>query len=95
MKAFGLLQVCYYVEEIARLGISVRAEHTHEALCRFVCEAAQLFKAYRGVNVITQNGFAGLELSGEETFDAFAQKLVPKSRIAFDAGLSGFLEIAR
>jgi hypothetical protein len=95
MEASGLLQTCYYLEEITRLGISFRAKHAHEALCGFGGKTAQLFKAYRGVNVITQNGFAGLELSGEKTFNAFAQKLVPKSWIASDAGLNGLFEIPR
>jgi hypothetical protein len=34
VEASGLLQVSYDLEEITRLGISLRAEHAHEALCR-------------------------------------------------------------
>src|SRR5919198_1518434 len=94
-EAPGLLQECDNLEEIPRLGISFRAKHTHQALCRFVCKTAQLFKADGAIDVITQNGFASLQLSGEKAFNALAQKLVPESRIGFDAGLYGFFEIAR
>jgi hypothetical protein len=94
-EASGLLQVGDHLEEISRLGIPFWAKHAHETLRGFVGEVAQRFKAYGRVDVIAQNGLAGLELSGEETFNALAQKLVPESRIAFDAGLYGSLKIAR
>src|SRR6059036_1535117 len=93
-EASGLLQLHNNLEEISRLGISFRAKHTHQALCRFVCEAAQLLKPYSGIDVIAQNALARLNLSGEKAFNTLAQKLVPKSRIAFDPGLYGTFEIA-
>jgi len=83
------------LQEITGLGISFGTEHAHEALWRFVSKAAQLFKTDRGIDVIAQNSLTGLELSGEKTFDAFAQKLVTKSGIALDTGLDRLLKIAR
>jgi hypothetical protein len=59
-----------------------------------VGELAQRFKANGRIDVIAQNGLAGFELSGEETFNPLAQKLVLESRIAFDAGLDGSLKTA-
>jgi lysophospholipase L1-like esterase len=59
-----------------------------------VGEVAQRFKANGRIDVIAQNGLAGFELSGEETFNPLAQKLVPESRIALASKISRCRAIA-
>src|SRR6266550_3551970 len=52
---------CKYltIQKIPSLRIAFRAEHAHEALGRFLRDARQFFESDRGVDVVTQNCFAG------------------------------------
>ena len=40
----------------------------HQAFCRFLCEVAQFFKSNRGVDVVTQNCFANIQISRKAVF---------------------------
>jgi hypothetical protein len=57
-------------------------------------DLGQFGEANCGVDVIAQHGFSCLYISGEEAFDAFAQKFLAESRITLDAGSNRFFEIA-
>jgi hypothetical protein len=43
---------------------------------------AQLLKANGAVDVIAENGLAGVDIAGKEALDAFPQKLRPKIRVS-------------
>jgi hypothetical protein len=51
-------------------------------------------EANGGVNVIAQHGLAGFDVSQDEAFDAFAQKLLAERGVALCAGLDGLFEVA-
>ncbi len=57
-------------------------------------EAAKGVKTHRRIDVIAKNCLAGLQFSREEALDTLSQKLVPESRVAFDACLYRSFEIA-
>ena len=66
MQPFNALQVANHFEEIARLRISLGAEHPHQALGRPPRAAAQFRKTDCRVDVITQNRLACIEVAGQE-----------------------------
>ena len=78
MQPFNALQVANHFEEIARLRISLGAQHAHQALGRPPRAAAQFRKTDCRVDVITQNRLACIEVAGQEALDTFPQ--VARSR---------------
>ncbi len=72
-SAFHLLKVSDDLEEIPRLRVSFRREHAHEDFGRTFQIAAELDEADCAVDVIAQDGLAGLNIAGEQASDRFAQ----------------------
>ena len=54
----------------------------------------QLWKTYRGVDVITQQFFAERHLARKKAFDGFAKQTLAKSGIAFRTRLNRFPKIS-
>lgn len=81
-------------KQVIGLRVAFWAEHPHEAFSRGVRGLAQTFKADGRVDVVAQNGFAGIHIAGQQALDALAQQRLAECLIALGAGLHGFLEAA-
>ena len=68
-----LLQVLHHREQVTRLGVPFRPEHTHEALARFVEDLGELFEPDRRIDIVAQHCFAGINVAGEQTLDPFGR----------------------
>src|ERR1043166_4786330 len=82
-------------EQIARAWISVRTEHPHEALGRRAGRTCELREANRSVDIVAQDGLAGLQISGQEQLDSLLEQRLAESRIAGGSLLYGFFEFPR
>ena len=71
MNALLLLQVLDHREQVARLGIPFRPEHTHETLARLLENLGKFLKPNRRVDVVTQHRLAGIDVTGEQALDPF------------------------
>ena len=69
MDPLLFLQVLNHRKQVARLGIPFRPEHTHETLARFLENPGEFLKPDRRVDVVTQHRLAGVDITGEQTFD--------------------------
>ena len=78
-----------------RLWIPGRAEHSHEALCGSFRDATEFHEPDRRVDVVAQNRFPRIEISGQESLHAFSEEFLPVLAILPDAGLHRLLELAR
>ena len=76
LQTFGALQVADDFEEVARLWVALRAEHTHQALRRPTRQATQLLESDGGIDVVAQYRLARVEVSDQQTLDPFTQKLL-------------------
>jgi hypothetical protein len=72
--AFLLLQITDHRKQITRLGVSFGPEHAHEALARLVENPGQLIEPDRRVDIVAQHRLAGIDITGEQAFDAFLQQ---------------------
>ena len=71
--AFSALQVSDDIEQVARLGISLWPEHSHEALRRDARQLAKALKSHRAVDVVAQQRLARVDVTGEQAVDGFLQ----------------------
>jgi hypothetical protein len=95
MEPALLLQVAEHGEEVARLRIAARTEHAHEALGRRAGGAAERLEADRRIDVVAQDGLAGLEVAFQHARHRFLQKRLAEVGIAPGARLDGVLEISQ
>ncbi len=64
MEALAFQEAADDLEQIAGLRVTSRAEHTHEALRRFVGKAAKLLKPNGGVDIVSQDDLSGINVPG-------------------------------
>jgi len=95
LEALGTLKVTNHFEQIARLRIPGGAEHAHQAFGGSFRDATELLKPDRRVDVVVQNRFSRIEISGQERRHAFPEECLPLFAVLPDAGLHRFLELAR
>jgi hypothetical protein len=77
LEPFGTLKVTNHLKQIARLRIPGGAEHAHQAFGGSFRDATELLKPDRRVNVVAQNRFSRIEISGQERLHAFTQEFLP------------------
>lgn len=65
-------------EQVARLGVPSRPEHTDETLARFAKDPGQLLKPDGRVDVVAQHRLAGIDIIGQQAFDPFLQQSLAK-----------------
>jgi hypothetical protein len=94
MEAFYALEVRDHFEQVPRLWVPAWAKHTHQTFRRPLCEAAQFLKSDRRVDIVAQYRFSRIEISGQETFDAFPEQLLPVFAVSLDPSLHSFLELS-
>src|SRR5258707_355842 len=73
LQAGALLQVAYDAEEVLRLRVTPRAEHTDETLGLRFRRRSELLESYRCLDIIAQDCLAGIDVTTEHRFDALAQ----------------------
>jgi hypothetical protein len=95
VKPFGSLDVVEDLEEITRLGIAARTEHSHQAFRGPLRAETQLLEPDRRVDVVAEYRLPGVEIPSEKTLDAFTQKLLPVFPIRSKARLHRLLELSR
>jgi hypothetical protein len=95
LETLGTLKVTNHFEQIAGLRIPVRAEHAHQAFCRSIRDPTEFLKPDCRVDVVAENRFFGIEISGQERLHPFAKEFLPVSTVLPDAGLHRLLELAR
>src|SRR5215472_15497492 len=92
---FCVLQIGNDLKQITGGRIPVRAKHLVKGLYVNLRMRSQLWKANRGIDVVTQELFAECHLAREKALDSFAKKPFSESGVAFYAGLNGFSKISR
>jgi hypothetical protein len=90
--AFLLLQITDHRKQITRLGVPFGPEHAHEALARLVENPGQLLEPDRRVGVVAQHRLAGIDITGEQAFDAFLQQGLAKRGIPWGSSLPFLLQ---
>lgn len=58
-------------KQVTRLAVPFGPEHAHEALARFVEDLGEILEPHRCVDIVTQHGLAGIDVTGEQAFDSF------------------------
>ena len=71
MKPLFFPEVLNHFEEITRLRVAGGTEHSHEAFRRPFGPATQFLEPNRRVDVIAEYRLSGIEIPGENAFDAF------------------------
>ena len=71
VQALDPLELAYHLEQVARLRVPPGTEHAHEALGWPPGEAAELFKADRGVDVVAEDCLPRVEIAGEQALHPF------------------------
>jgi hypothetical protein len=87
-----LLKIPNDVEEIARLRIAARAEHSDQTLRLSAGRPAEFLKAYGSLDVVPQDGLAGINVAGQHQIDTFAQEGIGKGAVLGDVLSHQFLE---
>lgn len=95
LETLSTLKVTNHFEQIARLRVPGRAEHAHQTFCGSFRDATELLKPDCRVDVVAQNRFSLIEISGQERLHAFTKEFLPVFSVLLDAGLHRFLELAR
>ena len=67
-------------EEVLGLRVAARTKHPDEALRLCNGGFAELFEADRRLDVVAQDGLAGIDIAGQHRFDGFTQQALGKSR---------------
>ncbi len=88
-----LLDAADDLKQVASVGIASRPEHAHEALGRLVGKGPKLLESHGGVDIVSKQYLARLDIPGKQTFDAFLQQSFSKRRVSLRAGLHGLLEV--
>ncbi len=70
-----LLQSADDAEEVARLRVAARAEHADQAFGGRAGGLRELLEADGGLDVIAQDGFAGVDVAGQQGVDAFLGRM--------------------
>ena len=94
VKPFALLKSADDFEEVPCLRIAVGTEHAHQALGRLLRQPAEFLKSDRGIDVVAQNRLAGVHIPRQQALDTLLEQLLTEGRIALDARLYRFLEVA-
>jgi hypothetical protein len=84
LEACLLLKVADHTEQISRLRIAARSEHADQTFGLRAGFGTEPFKADCRLDVVAQNGFAGIDVASEHGVDAFAQERAAEFRIACD-----------
>ena len=66
MNAFKFLKMGNNLEKIASLRISLWPEHSHQAFGRSISDFAKVIKTDSGVDIIAQNCFASVYITGQK-----------------------------
>ena len=74
LETLGTLKVTNHFEQIARMRIPVRTEHAHQAFGRSFRDATEFLKPNRRIDVVAQNRFSSIEISGQERFHASTEE---------------------
>src|SRR2546423_15206309 len=88
-----MLQIGNNLKQIARLRVSTRTKHPHQAFRGAMRNVAQFGKSNRCIDEIAKNDLAGFHVTREKVFNSFAEKRLAKPRIALYARPYRFLEI--
>src|SRR5882757_7941098 len=83
-ESVALLQIADDAEQIARLRVAARPEHADQALRRGAQRAAQLLEALGCLDVVTQDGLAGVDIAREHRLDRFLDECFAERRIGCD-----------
>src|ERR1700722_3720644 len=89
------LQIPDDPEEITRLRVSTRPEHANKAFRWGAGRGAESLKAHGRLDVVTENGLTGLDVSREHRIDSFAQKSHAEGGILRNATLHQLFETLR
>jgi hypothetical protein len=84
--------VTNHFEQIAPMRIPVRTEHAHQAFGRSFRDTTEFLKPNRHIDVVAQNRFSSIQISGQERFHASTEEFLPVFSVLPDARLHRFLD---
>src|SRR5437764_1040442 len=93
-NALAVLKKTDDLEEIVRAWVAGGSEHPHEAFRRNACRLGNARKPNGGIDVISDNCFAGCNITSKHAFNALAEKFFAKLGIAGRTGADCVLEVA-
>lgn len=80
-------------KHVTHLGIPFWPEHAHETLARYVEDLGEFLEPHRRVDIVTQHCLAGIDVTGEQSFDSFLQQSLTERGVPLGACLNGVLKI--
>lgn len=85
VNAFGLLQNGKDAGKVCHGRATFGAEHAHQTFSGNVRPLFKVLKSNGRIDVVAQNGLAGIEIAVKNALDGLAQKRMAKIRIALRA----------